>query len=148
MKRTRVFALIYLVLLFCTASGQQAPDVCGTQMTYENHNQVDPVPLSVRAVSGRAVDMDGVRIPRVCIGVFTNQGKLVSTTMTDDEGLFQITRLSQGVYRLVAKFNGFCVTNVPLEVVRWPRGGILVRRSVVLHLQPVRMHHCGYGDYK
>lgn len=148
MKRTRLFALIYLILLLCTASGHQASEPCGNQMIYENHNQVDPVALSVRVISGKVMDMDRIPVPGACIGVFTTEGELVSTTATDDEGRFQIAQVSQGAYRLVAKFDGFCVANVPLHVVQWPRGGVLARKRIVLHMQPVRVHHCSYGDYK
>jgi hypothetical protein len=92
--------------------------------------------------------MDRVPVPGACVGLFMPDGKILSTTTTNDQGYFKIAPVSPGSYRLVAKFNGFCVANVPLSIVRWPLGGLLIGRRIIIHIQPVRMHHCSYGDYK
>ena len=148
MKRTTLILLVSMFLLPCPAVAHQETESCRKEMLYENHNEVDPVTLSVRVISGRVIDMDRVPVPGACVGVFTLDGKIVSTTTTNDQGYFKTAPMPHGSYRLVAKFDGFCVANVPLRVVRWPLGGLLIRRRIIIHIQPVRMHHCSYGDYK
>ena len=137
-----------LFLLTDVTAAQQALHPCNGDIMYENHNQVDPRALSLRGISGKAVDSEGIAIPGVCVALFTEQQRLVSTVSSNEEGRFQLKQVAPGSYRLVAKYNGFCVANVPLRVVAWPAGGVVKRRRIVLHMRPTLMHQCGYADYK
>jgi hypothetical protein len=79
---------------------------------YENHNPGERAPLLVRAVRGIALDPDGVLVPGVCVGIFTEDAhKLVASGQTNEDGKFEILGVRQGNYRLVAQFPGFPPAN-------------------------------------
>ena len=146
--RTLLILLCILVTGGGIVSGQQS-ERCKSPIEYENHNQVDYGPLSIRAVTGRASDKDRVSIPGVCLGLFTEkEHRLVAQTITDQEGRFHFSVVPKGRYRLVAQYPGFCSANVPLRIVRWPGGGLLKARHIVLHMEPTAIDHCSFGSYK
>lgn len=144
------FAILNIfVSVWGIAFGQQVIEQCRFPIEYENHNQVDYGPLSVRVLKGRAVDNDRVSIPGVCLGLFSEKAhRLIAQTATDQEGRFQFSAVTPGRYRLVGQYRGFCAANVPVHVVRWPRSGMLERRHVVLHMEPAAIDHCSFASYK
>jgi hypothetical protein len=114
-------------------------------MTYENRNQIDYGPLRLRAVKGSAKDLDGVSIPKVCVGVFTEtEHKLVATAETDEEGLFEIRNLPAGNYRIVAKYSGFCPANARLQIQPKSRS----RKSLKLRMRAAGIDTCSYFELK
>ena len=59
------------------AAGQKTDAVC-KDLAYENRNQTDYGPRGT-AIRGTAKDSQGVAIPKVCVGVFTEtEHKLVA----------------------------------------------------------------------
>lgn len=144
------FAILNIfVSVWGIAFGQQSIEQCRSPIEYENHNQVEYGPFSVRMVEGRALDKDQVPIAGVCLGLFSEKAhRLIAETATDQEGRFQFSAVTPGRYRLVGQYRGFCAANVPLHVVRWPRGGMLEPRHIVLHMEPAAIDHCSFASYK
>ncbi len=97
---------------------------------YENHNQVDPSALAVPGVMGWAHDDQGVAMPRVCLGLFSERSHtLLAVVQTADDGTFP--GIANGKYRLVATSPGFCSANVPIAVQR----GAFSYRRIDLHMK-------------
>lgn len=146
---------IVVVLLGLSASAQQKVEPCEMPIKYENKNQVDPKPLSVRVVSGHIISEVGDigaaqetgAVPGARLGLFTEQEHhLVATTVADDEGRFQFAAVPSGKYRLVVHVAGLCVANVPLQVVKGSRSKD--QKQIVVHMRPAGIDSCSYGDYK
>jgi hypothetical protein len=137
-----------IVLFALTVSVSTAQESNGKCVpTYQDHNMIDYGPLVFRNLSGHDIDPYSVRMAGGCIGLFTEEDhRLVATTQTDQDGNFAFAKTAPGRYRLVVVFPGFCVANVPLRVVHWPRGGRL--RRLVLHMMLGAIDTCSYGDYE
>jgi carboxypeptidase family protein len=59
----------------------------------------------VATISGAATDIQGVAVPNVCVGVFTETDhKFIAAAQTDDSGRFELKNVPDGNYRLVAKY--------------------------------------------
>ncbi len=146
-------ALSVLLFLESSVAAQQAAKPC--QSPIEDVSERDFVPLgiyrtlSIRSVSGYAIDPDNARVQLLCLGIFSLKDKrLVASATTDEDGRFQLPNIPPGTYRLVARGHGFCIAIVPLRVVRWPRGGMWKRRQLVLHMRAAALDVCSYGSYK
>jgi hypothetical protein len=148
-----VLRIVSLALLVSIANVQAQTPSCKPSIAYENRNQVEPKRSSVRRISGRVVAESGRPAKEVgsvpaCIGLFTEEGhRLVTSVVADDEGRFKLTSFPPGQYRLVVRDpqDGFCVANMPLRVVRWPRGNA---KPLVIHMRPSSIDDCSYGDFK
>ena len=125
---------------------------CKAPIEYGNRNQVDPKRSSLRTISGRVIAEAGRPAKQAgsvpaCIGLFTEEGhRLVTSVVADDQGRFSLGSIRPGQYRLVVRDpqDVFCVANMPLSVVRWPRGK---GRPLVIHLRPSGVDDCSYGDF-
>ena len=133
-----------LLLAVCnTASGQENTP-CNTSMTYEDRNQIEMKPVKLRALSGIASDDDGVSIPNVCIGLFSEDThKIVAVTKTSEDGSFSLDKIAAGRYRLVAKHPVLCTANVPLVL---SHGSNKSKRALHLHMRPPGVDRCSFGD--
>jgi hypothetical protein len=150
------FLTFIVVALFgLSAFAQQKVAPYEVPLKYENKNQVDPKPLSVRVVLGRVVSEVGDigaaqetgAVPGARLGIFTEQEHhLVVTTVADKEGRFQFPTVLPGKYRLVVYVAGLCVANAPLQVVKGSRSND--QKQIVIHMRPVGIDSCSYGDYK
>jgi hypothetical protein len=150
----RAISILDISLLIALSAwpsvAQQPIPSCPNPIAYESHNQVTPPPLSLRKISGRAVASDGVSVPNVCLGLFTEKDhRLVASAVADDEGYFHIRKIPAGRYRLVVKdrYGGFCTASVPVRVSGWPRS-LLGHKRFVVHMRPSAIDTCSYGDYK
>jgi hypothetical protein len=141
----RRWAVVFLLLAVSVSRAQESTEKCTP--TYQNHNMVDYGPLVLRNLSGYDIDPYSARMAGGCISLFTEKDhQLVATIRADKDGNFAFATVSPGRYRLVVDFRGFCVANVPLKIVRWPRGGL--RRKLVLHMMLGAIDTCSYGGYK
>lgn len=151
------FQTILTILLFSffgafTYARQQSP-TCKSPIEYGNRNQVDPKRSSVRGVSGRVTAEVGRPAKEVgavpaCLGLFTEKDhRLIASVVADEEGRFKFGSVPSGRYRLVVRDpqNAFCVANMPLNVVRWPRGKT---KPLIIHMRPAGIDDCSYGDFK
>ena len=142
-RALRWFLLAILFTLSISALAQGPVKTCA--VTYRDRNMIDYGPLVFRNLSGYAIDPSSVRMAGGCIGLFTeNDHRLVATAQPDESGNFAFAKVAPGRYKLVADFPGFCAANVPLKIVRWPRG----RAKLVVHMKPGAIDVCSYGDYK
>lgn len=113
---TAIGVAVWLLTLGPAALSHEAGEVC-KGLTYENRNQTDYGPLRVPVIRGIATDAQGVAVPKVCLGIFTEPDhKLISSTETDNVGRFEFKDISKGNYRLVAKYDGFSPANAKLRV--------------------------------
>jgi hypothetical protein len=145
----RNLLVLFMLLFVSQVILAQSKNGCSTALNYENKNQVDPKPLRLPSVSGAVEDEQGVYIPDVCLGIFTEDGqKLVMQATSDENGRFAFSSLPAGKYRLVAKYSPFCTANIPIEVVTKNQKGNSKRKKVVVHMKPSGIDSCSYGDYK
>src|ERR1700683_1609221 len=94
----RVLCPALLVILGTSVVAAQA-QTSDDGIVYEDHNQVDPKPLKMQIVFGRASLESGFLVPKVKLGIFTeNDHLLVATAETDQEGKFRFARIPPGRY--------------------------------------------------
>ena len=133
----------YLAVFAQQISGNWPP------FEYSNQKQVETAQLTVRKISGRLIDPNNVTIPQGCAGLFAEPGhQLIKTVAVDNSGNFFLRDVRPGRYRLLVYVNGFCAANVGLRFATWPRGGLIGRRTVVVHMEPHSIDHCSYIYYK
>jgi hypothetical protein len=114
---------------------------CDT-MSYENRNQVDYGRLRIRRLVGKAVDPNGVAVPGVCVGLFTDPGQmLIMTTVTGPHGTFELRSAPVGDYRLVAKYPAFGTGNARVRIGRGAE-------SVFLRMRPAGIDTTSYVEAK
>lgn len=130
----------------CLARQKDSLSQCST--VYENHNQTDYGPLKVRVVEGISVIQVGTQeqpgVPEACFALFTEKDhKLVVTAKADSRGRFALTGVAPGRYRLVARAEGLCTANIPLEVLKPSSGG---KTEILVHFRPTGLDTCSYGE--
>lgn len=148
----RFLLTIITILFLASLVNAQAPK-CQSPIEYGNRNQVDPKRSSVRRLSGRAISEVGDPAKEmgplpVCLGLFTEKNhRLVASTVADEAGHFRFDSVPSGRYRLVVRDpqNAFCLANMPLRVVKWPRG---TTKRLVIHMRLAGIDDCSYGDFK
>lgn len=141
--------VLFMLLVVSQAVLTQNKNDCSTTLNYENKNQVDPKPLLLSSVSGAVEDGQGVSIPDACIGIFTEDGqKLIAQATSDENGKFAFSSVPAGKYRLIVRYNPFCVANIPIEIITKSQKGKLKRKKVVVHIKPSGIDSCSYGGYK
>ena len=139
------WAVVFLALTASACRAQEPAGKCSP--AYQNSNNIDYGPLVFRNLSGYDIDPASVRMAGGCIGLFTEEDhRLVAATAADQDGHFSFAAVVPGRYRLVVDFRGYCAANVPLRIVRWPRGGW--HRKLVVHMSVGHIDACSVGDYK
>jgi hypothetical protein len=139
------WAVVFLALTASACRAQEPAGKCSP--AYQNNNNIDYGPLVFRNLSGYDIDPASVRMAGGCIGLFTEEDhRLVAATTADQDGNFLFAAVVPGRYRLVVDFRGYCAANVPLRIVRWPRGGW--GRKLVVHMNVGHIDTCSVGDYK
>ncbi len=124
-------------------SGQCSP-------AYENHNQIDYGPLKVQAVEGTTIIEVGTTHQQgaagACLVLFTEgDHKLLASASADSNGRFELKDIKPGRYRLVARSEGLCTANIPLQVVK-PSGRR--RGEIIVHFRARGVDTCSYGKLK
>jgi hypothetical protein len=77
---------VVLAALLAEPSFAQKKGVSACTVEYENHNQIDCIPLVFQEVKGTITDPQQSAVPKVCIGIFTERDhKLVAMTESDAE---------------------------------------------------------------
>ena len=150
MKIQRLGMLLQAAALFvfakpCTAAPRDQSTDCST--SYENHNQADYGPLKVTAVLGtsdiRVGNQTQPGVARACFVLFTEvEHKLVVSVRGDADGRFELKDVSPGRYRLVARAEGFCTANIPLEVLKSHRR----KTRILVHFRAAGIDACSYGE--
>ena len=153
MKSSIALVLLVLASSASLTRAQQQPLSCKSPIEYGNRNQIEPKRSSVRRLAGRVIMEVGNPAKELdplpaCLGLFTEKDhRLVASAVADEEGRFKFSSVPAGRYRLVVRDpqNAFCVANMPLRVVRWPRGKTT---PLVIHMRFPGMDDCSYGDFK
>jgi hypothetical protein len=99
-------------------------------MPYGDDNQVD-YRLRVRTLKGTAVDAEGVAVPGVCVGLFKEpEHELIAVVQTDNSGRFEMLKIHDGLYRLIASRQGFGLANARIVV------GLRGSKLIVIRMRP------------
>jgi protocatechuate 3,4-dioxygenase beta subunit len=143
-------AFAFLALLI-TCQGlsvaQQEITTCSSEMKYENHNQIDYGPLTVRDLKGQVTDVADVPIPQACLGVYTEtERKLIASTTSDENGAYKFDKIRPGQYRLVVLVGGFCAANTRVVIASNLLGSIR-NRPVYVHMRVRGIDDCSYVDH-
>ncbi len=153
MKAKILFTIILIAFSLSASYAQEQGESCPSPIEYGNHNQIEPNRSSVRKVSGRVIHelsnpAKEIELLPACLGLFTEKDhRLVASAVAGDDGNFKFGSVPVGNYRLVVRdaYNVFCVANMPLRLVRWPRGRA---KSLVIHMRPAGIDDCSYGAFK
>lgn len=147
--------LLISPILLCLLSptiAQRSAEQCNGAMKYENRNQSDPKPLVINEALGQAVLESGKPVSNLgpasgaCLGIFTEkEHKLVATATTDRRGRFKFSDVLPGEYRLVVRYETFCVANVPIIITA---KASLKDKRLILHMRPTSFDECSYGEVK
>ncbi len=151
--QSRITLTLIILISSASLALAQQPLSCKSPIEYGSRNQVDPKPSSVRGVAGRVIMEVGNPTKELdpipaCLGLFTEEDhRLVASAVADGEGHFRFKSVPAGRYRLVVRDpqNSLCVANMPLRIVRWPRGKA---KPLVIHMRPAGIDDCSYGDFK
>jgi hypothetical protein len=130
----------------CFAEPQNG-DASKCSTVYENHNQTDYGPLKVHEVRGSSLIQVGSQAQQgasgACLVLFTEEDhKVVASVVADVGGHFEVRDVAPGRYRLVARAEGLCTANIPLEVVTSSRR----KQEIVVHFRPAGLDTCSYGE--
>ena len=143
-------AFAFLALLI-TCSGlsvaRQEKTTCSSEMKYENYNQIDPGPLTVRELKGQVTDVAAVPLPQACLGVYTEtERKLITSTTSDENGAYKFDKIRPGQYRLIVLVSGFCAANARVVIASNLLGSIR-NRPVYVHMRVRGIDDCSYADH-
>jgi hypothetical protein len=126
------------------ATAQDSHRPC-EDLSYENRNQIDYGPIVLKQVRGIAKDLDGVPVPNVCVGVFSElDHKLVAATHTDTKGTFELRAIPDGDYRIVARCEAFCPGNARIRIKSRSGSG----KALSIHFRTSDIDTCSYIDQK
>ena len=101
--------------------------------------------LRVRTIQGEVRDREGMAIPHVGLGLFTDtpDHRFLRIVVTGDNGSFDFGHVAPGSYRLVAKYPGLCTANIPLSVDRNAPG-----RHILLRMEYPGLDVCSRARLK
>jgi Carboxypeptidase regulatory-like domain len=137
-KLSSAFCLIFLLGLAHPAPAQ-APDA------YVNKNPTEPKLIKVSAVDGIVRDPEKITFPNASILLFAEQGHaLIETVKSDGKGHFAFGKIPPGHYRVVAKVDGLCPANIPIEV----ETSVIAHRKIEFVMQPQGIDICSYAIAK
>ncbi|MGA7412463.1 MAG: carboxypeptidase-like regulatory domain-containing protein [Bryobacteraceae bacterium] len=93
-------------------------------------------------LSGKAIDGEGVPVPGVCVGLFTEgDHRLIIANATGPDGDFKLGEVPKGRYRLVAKCEAFGAANARVRI---GRGAT----SVILKMRPAGIDTTSFIELK
>jgi hypothetical protein len=153
---------VLLLLLSPASALGQAPQTCEAPSRYVAGSNAQSKVVNVRKVEGMALLAIGGReerhevaaVTNACLAVYSiPDGRLVATAQTSgsspNAGAFRFAVLAPGRYRLVSvesPKSHLVPIDAPLEVVRWPRGGVFKREKVYLHFRFQRSGVLSYAS--
>ena len=131
------FALVTSILTLALRGAQP----CGN-MEYEDRNQIDYGPVAVGQLRGKAVDLNAVPVPGVCVGLFRESDhSLIASTATSDDGEFTLKNPPRGDYRLVARYPAFGTANARVRIGRGAK-------NLILRMRPSDIDTTSYVESK
>jgi hypothetical protein len=145
---TRLLFAIVLVVPYGLCLAQERGDSSECSTAYENHNQIDYGPLKVRLVEGTSTIQVGTEkqpgVSGACFVLFAEKDhKLVARVKADSNGRFELKDVAPGRYRLIARAEGLCTANIPLEVLKPSQRR---KTEILVHFRPAGIDTCSYGE--
>lgn len=137
-----MLSIVTFLLLMQQASidGLSLSEACqGIQ--YDDWNDITPKPISLRRLAGSVVlAPDSIPLRGVCLGLFSEPRQSLKIARADDDGNFDFGKIKAGNYRIVValpletpnRVEYLFFANVPVRVVKWPRGGFWSERRITL----------------
>jgi hypothetical protein len=157
----RLYKAVALILAFGLATGGECcfavpqGGASGCPTTYEAYTQSEfrPLlleirPLKISLIQGTSEIDVGTEIqppvPGACFGLFTDKGhSLVASVRAGSDGQFRFEAVPPGRYRLIARAEGLCTANVPLEVVRSSHRR---KAEILIHFRAAGIDTCSYAE--
>lgn len=144
--------LLVIVALSCTHALPQQQSVC-SNTSYEDHNQVDYKPLKLTMLQGRGVVeikdneiKSNETVPGACLSLFTLDHNFVQSVKADAAGEFRFDNVAPGKYRLIARAQGFCTANIPINLVKASHRSKRLENEVVVHYRLTGIDTCSWGE--
>lgn len=130
-----------LIVLAAAVLAQTAPRPA---MSYEAGGNRNQPSIAVRQVRGVVKDREGIAVPHVGLGLFTGtpDHRLVEMVLSGPDGQFDFGQhISEGRYRLVAKYPGLCTVNIPIVLNRRASG-----KKILLDMRYPGLDVCSYAQ--
>ena len=144
--------LLVIFSLLCAYAMPQQQNVC-SDASYEDHNQGDYKPLKLATLQGRGVIeiKDNVvkpneTVPGACLSLFTLDQKFVRSVKADAAGEFKFENVAPGRYRLIARAQGFCTANIPINLVKASSMSKLRENEIIVHYRLTGIDTCSWGE--
>jgi len=107
-------------------------------LSYENRNPFELGQIELTEIDGIAKDKNGVPVPDVCIGLFSEIRKeLLAVTQTDKNGSFKLSNIPNGRYRLVSQLEPFVAANAKIKI-----NSRAKKKLLVLNLRLIGIDAC------
>ncbi len=135
----------FLVLLFFCCSVQSLHGQACKGMVYGDQNQIDPNPIELREIRGKAIDPSATEMAGLCLGIFTeSEHELLKFAQSDEHGNFSLSaeNLPGGEYRLVGQTPGFCPANARIRIKA--RSG--QKKTLLVHMNARGIDSCSYVE--
>jgi protocatechuate 3,4-dioxygenase beta subunit len=137
-------AILTLIVLGASGIAQQKDTPCSSMPQYQNRNQVDEGHLVVNDIKGQATDANSAGVPGLCVALFTErEHRLITSTVTDEDGNYELSKIRPGQYRLVIQGQYFCPANTKLVVAQKRLPGTY-RQRLYAHLRASGVDTCSY----
>lgn len=139
-----VGVFLFLIVLGASGIAQQKVAICSSTPQYQNRNQVDEGRLIVNYIKGQATDANSAAVRGLCVALFTEkQHILIASTVTDEDGNFELGNIRPWQYRLVIQGQYFCPANARLIVLQ-KRLPSTHRQRLYAHIRASGVDACSY----
>jgi len=132
-------------MYLCSAAHPTLAQAPGPNSAYVNKNPTEPKSIKVSAVDGIVRDPEKITFPNATILLFAEPDHaLVATAKSDGKGHFAFGKIPPGHYRVVAKVEGLCPANIPIEL----ESSVIAHRKIEIVMQPQGIDICSYAIAK
>jgi uncharacterized Rossmann fold enzyme len=87
---------------------------------------------------------DFVIVSDACVSLFTKDRKLVSSTTTDEDGVFKLNKVKDGNYWMVVRDNYNALTPAVIEVKVSRK--VQRNKKITVHMVILAIDSCSYGE--
>ena len=159
MRNKLIILPLLIICAYSISYAQQLTFECESPAIYENENRKEPKALTVSIIEGRAVIYASENIPPksnilikgACLALFTEEDhRLVSQTISDENGAFNFTNIPSGRYRLVVRhpMSIMNVANIPLKVVEQLVKAKSKSKKIVVYMMGTNFAENSFGKLK
>jgi hypothetical protein len=133
----------FVVWIYITASAQTAASQCDSKVKFVDKNMIGYT-ITVAAIQGKAVDVQGVLVSKACIALFANdRSTLLHTVEANDDGEFILKNIKDGDYWLVVRTPGLCPATAHVQLRKSAH-----KKRITAHMDPGGIDRCSYCEAK